>query len=450
MPQAIDAYDWAAPNSTKDVAVRTTSNTITDVGNPDAHLGRRNGRFAAVAVRGLVAVGLAVGVVYHLFGFPGLRSLGTYYRIDVDVYRLGGAAFANGFDLYGQMPPTELGDTLPFTYPPLAAVAFSPMSALSLQWVGIITTALSLAALFGTVVLTLASIGIRPRTTLMWSAAGVLAVGLIVEPVYSTLNYGQINILLMAFVAADCLPTKTPWPRGLLLGLVAAIKLTPAVFILFFLLRKDFRAAVVSGVSFAVFTVVGFLAAWSDSTQYWTDTLLDSTRIGKPAYPANQSITGVLARLGLDPSLRTPLWLLLSLAVLVIAVVAMRRALSTGATALALGVNAVLGLLVSPVSWSHHWVWVVPVIAVLSVTAYRQTTADRQTRWGRDGAVLGALAVTGVAVCLLAPHWRLGRGRWSGLGWPLWDQVLASSYVWWGLAFLIVAATTRPGACRAH
>lgn len=416
--------------------MRTTSNTTTDAGNPDACLERRADRSATLAtvVRALVAVGLVVGVTYNLFGFPGLRSLGNYYRIDLDVYRLGGAAFADGSDLYGQMPPTELGDTLPFTYPPLAAIAFSPMTVLPLQWVGIITTALSIVLLFGTVVLTLASIGIRPRTTMMWAGAGVLAVALIIEPVYSTLNYGQINIVLMAFVAADCLPKKTPWPRGLLVGLVAAIKLTPAIFVLFFLLRKDFRAAVVSGISFAVCTVIGFLAAWSDSRQYWTDTLLDSTRIGKPAYPANQSITGVLARLGLDPALRTPLWLLLSLVMLVIAVVAMRRALSTGATALALEVNAVLGLLVSPVSWSHHWVWVVPVIAVLSVTAYRQT------RRGGNAWAPVALVVGGLVLFLTAPHWRLGPGRWSGLGWPLWDQFLASSYVWWGVAFLVTVA----------
>lgn len=123
---------------------------------------------------------------------------------------------------------------------------------------------------------------------------------LVLEPVTSTLNYGQINIVLMMFVAPDCLPKKTRWPRGVLIGLVAAVKLTPAVFVLFFLLRKDFRAAVVSALSFAVFTAIGFALTWSDSVKYWTETIIDSDRIGGPGYPANQSITGVLARLGMD------------------------------------------------------------------------------------------------------------------------------------------------------
>lgn len=385
---------------------------------------------AVIACVSITAAALA-GIAYNLVGLPGLRALGSYYRIDLDVYRLGGGVFAAHAPLYGEMPPTQLGNTLPFTYPPIAAVLFSPLSALSLYWAGIVVTVLSLTLLFGTIVLTLRSLGYAPRTLLLWAAGAVFAVSLILEPVFSTLDYGQINIVLMAFVAADCLPRKTPWPRGVLIGFVAAVKLTPAVFVLFFLLRKDFRAAVISGVSFAAFTALGFLATFSDSITYWTDTLIDSDRIGRPAYPANQSVTGVLARLGLDDSLRSILWIVLSLALLALAAVAMRRAFSSGQTALALGANAIFGLLVSPVSWSHHWVWAVPFVVALGTLAYRQ----------RRYAVL-AFVGTGVVILHFAPHWTLSVGRYSGLGWPLWDQVAASSYVWWGIAALGVTAVT--------
>lgn len=385
---------------------------------------------AVIACVSITAAALA-GIAYNLVGLPGLRALGSYYRIDLDVYRLGGGVFAAHAPLYGEMPPTQLGNTLPFTYPPIAAVLFSPLSALSLYWAGIVVTVLSLTLLFGTIVLTLRSLGYAPRTLLLWAAGAVFAVSLILEPVFSTLDYGQINIVLMAFVAADCLPRKTPWPRGVLIGFVAAVKLTPAVFVLFFLLRKDFRAAVISGVSFAAFTALGFLATFSDSITYWTDTLIDSDRIGRPAYPANQSVTGVLARLGLDDSLRSILWIVLSLALLALAAVAMRRAFSSGQTALALGANAIFGLLVSPVSWSHHWVWAVPFVVALGTLAYRQ----------RRYAVL-AFVGTGVVILHFAPHWALSVGRYSGLGWPLWDQVAASSYVWWGIAALGVTAVT--------
>ncbi|MFZ2174232.1 MAG: glycosyltransferase 87 family protein [Rhodococcus sp. (in: high G+C Gram-positive bacteria)] len=379
-------------------------------------------------VRVLVIAGLAVGVAYNLFGFPGLRDFGNYYRLDLDVYRLGGSVFLDGPTLYGAMPATAMGNSLPFTYPPLAAVVFSPLSLVSLDVAGIVLTVLSLLALFSVLVVTLSSLGVRPRTTLVWTALGALAVAMALEPVSSTLDYGQINIVLMALVTADCLLKKTPWPRGLLIGLAAAIKLTPAVFILYFLVRKDFRAAVVTGAGFVVFSALGALATWKDSVTYWTQTLFDSDRIGTPAYPANQSITGVLARLGVSEQMRTPIWLVLSVLVLMLALVAMFRAVRAGEPALTLGLTAVLGLLVSPVSWSHHWVWAVPIIITLAIVAYRRRIVP-----------LAVVAVAGLVVVKVAAHWQLGPGRWSGTGWSLWDQFLASSYVWWGLLVIIVS-----------
>ncbi|QBJ98494.1 DUF2029 domain-containing protein [Rhodococcus sp. ABRD24] len=368
-------------------------------------------------------------MLFNLYGFPGLREFGNHYRIDLDVYRLGGAAFASGAELYGQMPPTFHGSQLPFTYPPLAAVVFVPMSWISLATAGVVLTVLTLVALFATVVLTLRSVGVAPRTTMLWAAAGATALALMLEPVRSTLDYGQVNILLMVFVAADILPKKTPWPRGMLIGLVAALKLTPAVFVLYFLIRKDFRATVTTGLSFLACTAIGFLATRGDSWTYWTDTLFDSSRIGEPGYPANQSLTGMLARLGFDPSMRSMLWIAAALLILVPATIAMHRAFTAGAPALALCINALFGLLVSPVSWSHHWVWVVPLLVLLAVHAHRRRSVG-----------LGVFVAASWALFQIAPHWSLGEGRWSGVGWPLWDQFLASSYVWWAVAVIVAIA----------
>ncbi|WP_415976764.1 glycosyltransferase 87 family protein [Rhodococcus sp. 077-4] len=391
---------------------------------------RRWPSWAVASSRVVVLIGAVVGVAFHLNGFPGLRAIGEHYRLDLDVYRLGGQVFAEGGDLYGQLPPIATGTTLPFTYPPIAAAIFSPLSSVSLYAASIAVTVLSMALLLVTVVVTLTSLGLRPRTLVWWSAGAVFAVAvLVLEPVTSTLNYGQINIVLMAFVALDCLPKKTPWPRGVLIGLVAAVKLTPAVFVLYFLLRKDFRAAVVSVLSFGAFTAIGFALTWSDSVRYWTETIVDSDRIGGPAYPPNQSITGVLARLGLDELPRSILWLALSVVVLAVAAVAIRKAFAAGETALALTINAMFGLLVSPVSWSHHWVWAIPFTVVLAVLGYR-----------RRSALLATLVAVGVALMLYPPHWHLGEGRWSGLGWPLVDQFAASGYVWWALASIVVLA----------
>ncbi|KAA0023197.1 DUF2029 domain-containing protein [Antrihabitans cavernicola] len=376
-------------------------------------------------------------MLYNLGGLPLLRrAFGDPYRLDLDVYRLGGIAFARGTALYGHLPLTQLGKPLPFTYPPLAAISFSPMSWMSLSMAGIVMTLISVAALSASILLTLHSLGYdvviaarRVNPTVLWSAGAVLVVSFVLEPIFSTYDYGQINMVLMALVILDCLPKKTPWPRGLLIGAVAAIKLTPAVFVLYLLVRKDFRASVVAGLSFAACTAVGFLLATTDSTKYWTEVLVDSNRIGKPAYPGDQSLTGVLARLGMD-SLRMPVWVLLSAAVLAVAAVGMHRALRADQPALALCVNAMAGLLVSPISWSHHWVWIVPMLLVLGVLAYRRRSVGLAT-WVSVGVVLFHFA----------PHWRLAHGRYSGLGWPLWDQFVVSSYVWWGLATIVIVAT---------
>ncbi|MEV0948732.1 glycosyltransferase 87 family protein [Rhodococcus sp. NPDC049939] len=384
-------------------------------------------RIGWFAVRVLILAGLAVGFTYNLLGLPGFRDFGHYYRLDLDVYRLGGSVFLDGSTLYGSMPPIQMGNFLPFTYPPFAAMVFSPLATMSLATAGTVVTTLSLIALLGVLAVTLDSLGIGPRKTLAWTAMGMLAVSMALEPVYSTLDYGQINIVLMALVVADCLPRQTPWPRGLLIGLAAAIKLTPGIFVIYLLARKDFRASMVALISFAAFAAVGAIAAWRDSITYWTQALFDSHRIGAPAYPANQSITGVLARLGLSDPARTAIWLLLCAVVLTLTLVAMVRALRSGETTLALGLNAILGLLASPVSWSHHWVWSTLVVFVLGILSYR-----------RRSIALAITALSGLVVFMSAAHWKLGAGRWSGTHWNLWDQFLASSYVWWALAVVLV------------
>ena len=95
-------------------------------------------------------------------------------------------------------------------------------------------------------------------------------------------------------------------------------------------------------------------------------------------------------------------------------------------------VNALAGLLISPVSWSHHWVWAVPILLTLGVLA-----------WRRRSILLGAWVALGAVMFHFAPHWILAPGRTGGLGWPLPDQLLASSYVWWGFATLVVLAMLR-------
>ncbi len=198
-----------------------------------------------------------------------------------------------------------------------------------------------------------------------WLAAAIVAPAVVyLEPIDANFDFGQINVVLMTLVIADCVPRRTPWPRGVLLGVAIALKLTPAVFLLYFVLRRDTRALVVAAASAVVATLVGFAFAWRDSWEYWTDTVRNTDRIGTATLNTNQNIAGALARLGLGESTDFVLWTLACLVVLGLTIWAVRRVLRAcdEGPVLALICVAMFGLVVSPVSWSHHWVWALPTV----------------------------------------------------------------------------------------
>ena len=234
----------------------------------------------------------------------------------------------------------------------------------------------------------------------VWAVAWLLPVALLLEPVRTTLAYGQINVVLMALVALDGLTEEPRWPRGALVGLAAAVKLTPAAFVLFFLLRRDYRAAAVAGVSFAAATVAGFALAGHDSVRYWTAAVFQTGRIGGPATAANQCVQAVLARAGLDPHTAGGLaaWLALSALVVIVAGRGMRRALAASQECWALSLNAFAVLLISPISWSHHWVWSAPALLTLAYLGRRH-----------HHRLAVAAAACGLVLFTAAPQWWLGR-----------------------------------------
>ncbi len=367
------------------------------------------------------------------------------YRIDIDVYRMGGRAWLDGRPLYadGVMFHTRGGLDLPFTYPPLAAVAFAPFALLSLDVasVAITLTTLILLIVATTILLTRLDVWPQPAAGKSavtsepawlrrgWLAAAIVAPAVVyLEPIRSNFDFGQINVVLMTLVIADCVPRKTPWPRGMLLGLAIALKLTPAVFLLYFLLRRDTRALMVTGASAVVATLAGFAFAWRDSLEYWTDTVRNTDRIGTATLNTNQNIAGALARLGLGEGERFVLWTLACFAMLALTVWAARRVLKADQPVLALICVAMFGLVVSPVSWSHHWVWVLPTVLVTAVLAYRQRHA-----------ALALVAVAGVALMVWTPIPLMPEHHETAAS--LWRQLAGGSYVWWAIAVIVVAGT---------
>lgn len=392
------------------------------------------GRPAAFRSLVLLVAGNLGALTYFLLSFSPHGVRFGPYRIDLDVYRIGGQVWLHGGDLYGTLPATASGVRLPFSYPPVAAVLLSPLSLVPMAVAGTLLTlaTIALAALVLRVFLRSAG-----GTWSWWTAGWLLPAALLLEPVRNTLNYGQVNVALMALVALDCLSGQTRWPhwlhwrRGALVGVAAAVKLTPGAFVLFFLLRRDYRAARTAALSFAVSTGTGFLLAPRDSARYWTSVIFQADRPGSPAYAANQSIQGVLARAGLDPHTAAGVaaWLALSAVVLVLACRGMRRVPAGSGDAWALSLNAFAALLISPISWSHHWVWGETAMLTLALLSRRQR---------RRGGL--TVAACGLFFFAAAPQWWFQNGENRELHWAAWQQILGSSYVVLAAAVLLLSA----------
>ncbi|HUH72658.1 MAG TPA: glycosyltransferase 87 family protein [Mycobacterium sp.] len=365
----------------------------------------------------------------------------TPYRIDIDIYQMGGQAWLDGRPLYrgDVLFHTPIGLNLPFTYPPLAAIVFCPFAWLHMPAASVAITLLTLVLLILSTAIVLTRLDVwNTSTTLpgpawlrrLWLAVVIVAPATIwLEPITSNFSFGQINVVLMTLVIADCVPRRTPWPRGLLLGLGIALKLTPAVFLLYFLLRRDNRAALTALASFAAATLLGFVLAWNDSWEYWTHTVHNTDRIGAAALNTDQNIAGALARVGFGEHERFLLWVAGCLLVLAVTIWAMRRVLRAGEPTLAVICVALFGLVVSPVSWSHHWVWMLPAVLVTGILARR----------GRNVA-LAVISAAGVALMRWTPIDLLPKHHETAAVW--WRQLAGMSYVWWALAVIVAAGFT--------
>ncbi|MFC6009914.1 glycosyltransferase 87 family protein [Nocardia lasii] len=383
----------------------------------------RERRRLTVAI-GLFVISAAVALLAHWWhGF-----------IDLQVYRNGARVWLDGGDLYGPMPPVY-GLGLPFTYPPLAAMFFVPLALMPLVVAEVVVLATSLASLG--IVLWLVLIRVRPefdRITVLTVVIAGLGLAQFLEPVRQTFNFGQINLVLMAAVAIDILARKPLLPRGMLIGITVSIKLIPAGYLLYFLLRRDWKAAATMVASAAGAVGVGFLLFPRDSVEYWFHTVSDTGRIGTPYFAGNQSIKGTLFRLGMDESLATGLWIGLSVLTVALAAVWMYRLINAGNEVAALLVNAAAVLLVSPVSWSHHWVWVAPALVVAVALADR-----------RRSPAFTALVAGFTLMFIIGPQWLLPHSDGQELDWTWWQQIIGSSYVWSTFAVITYAAITyRP------
>ncbi|WP_254593039.1 glycosyltransferase 87 family protein [Prescottella equi] len=361
--------------------------------------------------------------------------IGNSY-IDLLVYRMGANVLLDGGDIYGALPPVVGDFGLPFTYPPLAAILFVPLALLPLGLGKVVFTLVSVTALATTLRIVLARLRPDLDTRASWTMTAVaVAVALQFEPIRETISFGQINMVLMALVAVDVLTEKPKWPRGLLIGLAAAIKLTPIAFLLFFLIKRDLRTSGRIVAAAGGFTALAFVVMPETSAKYWSQTLPDTGRIGPAYFANNESFKAVVARFGPPEHVGSLLWFVLVAVMLVVAVIGIRRALDHGDPVVALIANATAVLLASPVSWSHHWVWAAPALLALTLGVLRAPSA---------GKTLAAAGLGGLF--LIGPQHLLPTGRDRELDWALWQHAIGTLYVTVGTGFLLwLAFLAYPG-----
>lgn len=375
-----------------------------------------------------------------------VTTIDRHNHIDAEVYQLGARAWLDGTPLYGPLPPTESGYQLPFIYPPFAAVLFAPLALLTKHQTIKVTEIVTTVALVASLALVVnASKALAPRRDqVLPITACILPIATISEPVLETFGYGQISVLLMAMTLVDCLwrtgegSRKLPWPRGMMLGIAAGIKLTPAAFLLFFLLRRDFRTIAWAAVSFLATVAIGLAASVPDSIRFWTHEVFNigTTSFGKDfagnvsVFAGNLTLHSMLTKFGLTGLTMTAVFGLCAAIVLALTGLGMWQALRERDLAFAVMINAIAELLLSQVSWSHHWVWAIPTLAMLTAAALR----NRQ---------LSLLVPTAFAsaVFVLGPQWSIPAGNGAELQWTFRQQLVANSYIYLGLAFLVYAAS---------
>ncbi|GGY32868.1 glycosyltransferase 87 family protein [Streptomyces djakartensis] len=263
------------------------------------------------------------------------------------------------------------GTTYGFTYPPFAAVVMLPMALLDLGTAVMAALLLNLAALV-VVLRLLAGPAWRRLGWYGWAVTACLLP--LFEPLRDTFSFGQVNLLLLALVLTDAalLATgRTRW-AGIGIGLAAAIKLTPALFIGLLLVAGRWRAAAVATTVALGATAVAARVDPGASRFYWTDALWDTDRVGRLGYVSNQSLQGVLARLG-EPE--RAWWAAGVVVVLAVWALRARRAADAGDWTAAFALTGLAACLVSPITWVHHLVWLLPSFAVLVRTGHLRIAA---------------------------------------------------------------------------
>ncbi len=361
---------------------------------------------------------LATAIAVFIALVPGKRGwfdVGVYYGTIHHWVHEGGL-------IYDYVrPSTHYG----FTYPPFAALCMLPM--LLFTWheaiaVSVLLTTIASALLLYWLIDPIA----RREGWNRWFTFGLAAcLFAMLEPVRDTVSFGQVNLILVALVYLDLWQLTTGRHRwaGVGIGLAAAIKLTPAIFIIYLLVTGRRRAALIATATAVGATLAAGNIAPTESLVFWTDAVWDTNRIGVLSYVSNQSVQGILARLH-PPSPGAVFWAGSALALFVVWARRARRASLLGDERTGFALTGVLACLISPITWVHHLVWLIPALIVL---------ADNGNRRHRRAAAVCYTVLCSSVVWL----WSVDFSGVDGF-------IGGNAYVWVGLALLFLVPARRP------
>lgn len=343
----------------------------------------------------------------------------TYPLMDLSVFRDAGFAIVNNLPLYSEQFPSESG--FRFIYPPFAAILFAPMAAVPTVVLQIVWSGLNLFLLWWILRMVLDRLRIgSPK----WAAMAALGPVLLLEPVRSNFEFGQVNIVLMALVVADCLGVLPRRFRGMGIGIAAGVKITPAAFGLVLLLRRDGAGVARAVATFATTVAIGYLVRPHESVYFWATEFFKTDRAGGHDFSRNQALTGLLTRLGATGAAEHVLWSVGVVAIVAATVFAARRFTKAGMDVEATAVVALAALLAAPMAVTHHWTYAVFLIPLVVAPPHR-----RWRPW------LAAASV----VFLIGPHRVLEGADTAGVG-AVFRQIVGNAQVIAGIALMVGAA----------
>lgn len=396
-------------------------------------------KLSPAATQALTIAGFVVSIVILLW-----QIFGTTGHIDMIIYRAGAEAYLAGGSLYNE-PFAAYDLKLPFIYPPFAALLLAPFTFVSADAAGYLMVGSAGILLLICISFLLHYLITEPK--LRWLLISwAWAFSLLAEPVRQNASFAQINVWLLALVFLDIVPRKRVIPQGWLIGVAAAIKLTPLVMLFVFLIKKDWRALASAFCGAVGATAVGALINPRQTWAFYTDAIFvmnDNSKIGvNVAYISNQSIKGVITRLwpsndAANAATHTInlLWLVLALSTIVAFFFVINRLLKHKLFFEAALVNSALMLLISPISWSHHWVWLPLWFIVLAHHTWLLKN--------RFATVFGLSA--GFFLITIPPHWWLGDPKGDqDFQQILYMKLFMDDYFSWAVILVILVYLATP------